>query len=200
MTSLNQLCITLGILLSYPVGYSFAGTPAGWRWMVGLGAVPGAILAAGMLVLPESPRWLAGHNRMPQAEAVLRHLRATPAEVARELASLRTDLLREGGRLVPWSALLAPRLRPALVVGVGLAMFQQITGINTVIYFAPPPENATGNWVKVVQRLPVRLELDQIDQTQQLFSGISITVRVDTGDRRTLRHPLQTMPVSGATK
>jgi membrane fusion protein (multidrug efflux system) len=63
-----------------------------------------------------------------------------------------------------------------------------------------PPENATGNWVKVVQRLPVRLELDQIDQTQQLFSGISVTVRVDTGYRRTLRHPLQTMPVSQATK
>jgi len=59
-----------------------------------------------------------------------------------------------------------------------------------------PPENATGNWVKVVQRLPVRLEFDQIDQTQQLFSGLSATVRVDTGYRRTLRHPLQTMPVS----
>ncbi len=63
-----------------------------------------------------------------------------------------------------------------------------------------PPENATGNWVKVVQRLPVRLELDQIDQTQQLFSGISVTVRVDTGYRRTLRHPLQTMPVTEAAK
>ena len=63
-----------------------------------------------------------------------------------------------------------------------------------------PPENATGNWVKVVQRLPVRLELDQIDQAQQLFSGISVTVRVDTGYRRTLRHPLQTMPVTEATK
>ena len=63
-----------------------------------------------------------------------------------------------------------------------------------------PPENATGNWVKVVQRLPVRLELDQIDQNQQLFSGISVTVRVDTGYRRTLLHPLQTMPVREATK
>jgi membrane fusion protein, multidrug efflux system len=63
-----------------------------------------------------------------------------------------------------------------------------------------PPENATGNWVKVVQRLPVRLELDQIDQTQQLFSGISVTVRLDTGYRRTLSHPLQTIPVSEATK
>jgi hypothetical protein len=77
-----------------------------------------------MLVLPESPRWLAGHNRMAQAEAVLRRLRVSAEEVATELATLRTDLLREGGRLVPRSALLAPRLRPALIIGVGLAMFQ----------------------------------------------------------------------------
>ena len=54
-----------------------------------------------------------------------------------------------------------------------------------------PPENATGNWVKVVQRLPVRLELDEIDPNRPLFSGISVTVRVDTGCRRTWRHPLQ---------
>jgi sugar porter (SP) family MFS transporter len=144
VTSLNQLCITLGILVSYLIGYAFADASEGWRWMLGLGAVPGAILALGMLVLPESPRWLAGHNRMPQAEAVLRRLRASPAEVADELATLRTDLKREGGRLVPWSALLAPRLRPALIVGIGLAMFQQVTGINTVIYFAPQIFQAAG--------------------------------------------------------
>lgn len=54
-----------------------------------------------------------------------------------------------------------------------------------------PPENATGNWVKVVQRLPVRLELDEIDPNRPLFSGISVTARIDTGYRRTLRHPLQ---------
>jgi membrane fusion protein, multidrug efflux system len=54
-----------------------------------------------------------------------------------------------------------------------------------------PPENATGNWVKVVQRLPVRLELDNIDPSRPLFSGISVTVRVDTGYRRTWRHPFQ---------
>ncbi|MGD0433106.1 MAG: sugar porter family MFS transporter [Acetobacteraceae bacterium] len=144
VTSLNQLCITLGILVSYLVGYAFAETAEGWRWMLGLGAVPGAILAAGMLVLPESPRWLAGHNRMPQAEAVLRRLRVSAEDVATELATLRTDLMREGGRLVPWSALLAPGMRPALIVGVGLAMFQQVTGINTVIYFAPQIFQAAG--------------------------------------------------------
>lgn len=46
-----------------------------------------------------------------------------------------------------------------------------------------PPENATGNWVKVVQRLPVRLEFDDIDPDRPLFSGISVTIRVDTGHR-----------------
>jgi membrane fusion protein, multidrug efflux system len=54
-----------------------------------------------------------------------------------------------------------------------------------------PPENATGNWVKVVQRLPVRLELDKLDPDWPLFSGISVTARVDTGYRRTWRNPLR---------
>ena len=58
-----------------------------------------------------------------------------------------------------------------------------------------PPENATGNWVKVVQRLPVRLELNEIDQARQLYSGISVTVRVNTACRRTWGHLLQ--PVCG---
>lgn len=54
-----------------------------------------------------------------------------------------------------------------------------------------PPENATGNWVKVVQRLPVRLELDDADPNRPLFSGISVTARVDTGYRRSWRHPFE---------
>ena len=54
-----------------------------------------------------------------------------------------------------------------------------------------PPENATGNWVKVVQRLPVRLELDDLDPTRPLFSGISVTARIDTGHHRTWLHLLQ---------
>jgi membrane fusion protein, multidrug efflux system len=63
-----------------------------------------------------------------------------------------------------------------------------------------PPENATGNWVKVVQRLPVRLELDGVDPDHPLFSGISATVRVDTGYRRTWRHPLQVALVTESAK
>ena len=63
-----------------------------------------------------------------------------------------------------------------------------------------PPENATGNWVKVVQRLPVRLELDEVDPDRPLFSGISVTARVDTGYRRSWRHPLQAAPVEEAAR
>jgi membrane fusion protein (multidrug efflux system) len=63
-----------------------------------------------------------------------------------------------------------------------------------------PPENATGNWVKVVQRLPVRLELDRIDPSRPLFSGISVTVQVDTGCHRTWRHPLQAVCPTAVAK
>ena len=63
-----------------------------------------------------------------------------------------------------------------------------------------PPENATGNWVKVVQRLPVRLELDEVDLNRPLFSGISVTARVDTGYRHTWRHPLQAVLATEAAK
>ena len=56
-----------------------------------------------------------------------------------------------------------------------------------------PPENATGNWVKVIQRLPVRLTLDQPDPALPLYSGISVTVRVNTGAGSVWLHPLSTL-------
>jgi sugar porter (SP) family MFS transporter len=143
IVSLNQLCITGGILVSYLVGYSLAGGGNGWRWMLALGAVPGIILAIGMLVLPESPRWLAGHGRLPDAETVLQRLRGT-RDVAQELNSLRQDIARENSRLASARELLSPRVRRPLIIGIGLAMFQQITGINTVIYFAPTIFQSSG--------------------------------------------------------
>src|ERR1700733_5090551 len=136
IVSLNQLCITGGILTSYLVGYALASATGGWRWMLALGTVPGIILSLGMLVLPESPRWLAGHGRVGEAETVLRRLRGS-TDVTLELSTLRRDLATENRTLASARELLSPRLRRPLIIGVGLAMFQQITGINTVIYFAP---------------------------------------------------------------
>ena len=145
MVSLNQLMITTGILVSYLVGYGFA-SGGEWRWMLGLGALPGLVLAGGMLALPESPRWLAGHGHLADARRALQALRGhgeTARQIEAELDGIEDDIAREGtgrGR----ASLSDPALRMPLVVGVGLAVFQQVTGINTVIYFAPTIFQAAG--------------------------------------------------------
>lgn len=142
LVSFNQLAITLGILVSYLVGYGFAASGA-WRWMLGLGAVPGVILAVGMLVLPETPRWLAGHGHADQARGALRRLRGRDADIEAEIRQLRADL-RSDVQALPESRLGHAAARLPLIVGIGLAVFQQITGINTVIYFAPMIFQASG--------------------------------------------------------
>src|SRR5579864_2407134 len=132
--SLFQLAITVGILLAYIVDYAFAKIE-GWRWMFGLAVVPAAIFALGMLYLPESPRWLLMRGRRDSARSVLMRIRGV-SQVETEVGEIEATIERanEHGSL---SDLLAPSLRPALAVGIGLAIFQQVTGINTVIYYAP---------------------------------------------------------------
>ena len=134
LVSLNQLAITLGILASYAVGYAFADA-ANWRWMVGLGAVPGVILGLGMWGLPESPRWLMKRGRRPEARAILLRTRGD-RDVDHELAEIQADLEREGTH-TNWTAVFAADMRRPLILGVGLAILQQTTGIGTVIYYAP---------------------------------------------------------------
>jgi sugar porter (SP) family MFS transporter len=142
LVSLNQLTITVGILVSYLVGYLLA-QGEGWRWMLGLGALPGLVLFVGMLPLPESPRWLAGLGRVEQARASLLMLRRNQQAADEELNQLRTDLQREE-RAKRLAHLKATRLDRPMIIGVGLAVFQQVTGINTVIYFAPSIFKAAG--------------------------------------------------------
>ncbi len=132
--SLFQLAITVGILLAYVVDFAFAKIE-GWRWMFGLAVVPAAIFALGMVFLPESPRWLAMKGQHVRARDVLARIRGT-AEVNAEMLEVETTL-RETKEHGTFADLLAPSLRPALIVGIGLAIFQQVTGINTVIYYAP---------------------------------------------------------------
>ena len=132
--SLFQLAITVGILLAYLVDYAFA-LIQGWRWMFGLAVVPAGIFGLGMIFLPESPRWLIGHGQREMARATLSRIRGTQ-DVDAELLEIERGLEQapESGRL---SDMFAPSLRRSLVIGIGLAIFQQITGINTVIYYAP---------------------------------------------------------------
>ena len=132
LVSLNQLMITIGIVCSYLADYALADLRA-WRWMFGLAAIPAAILLIGLLFVPESPRWFMRQLSRERARAVLQKIRK-PSEVDAELAEIEASLNQQQGS---WRELLSPSLRPALVIGIGLAVFQQFTGINTVIYYAP---------------------------------------------------------------
>jgi sugar porter (SP) family MFS transporter len=136
LVSLNQLMITIGILLSYIVGVIF--TPLeGWRYMFGVALIPALVLGIGMFSLPESPRWLFEHGRVDKAREVLGRSRS-PEEIDLELREMQEIKNQEGNQeRVSYAELLAPFVRPALIIGIGLAIFQQITGINTVIYYAP---------------------------------------------------------------
>jgi sugar porter (SP) family MFS transporter len=131
LVSLNQLAITVGILGSYLIDYGLSGT-GNWRLMFGLAALPAALLFIGMLFQQESPHWLIRQGREDEARQVLRRVRAD-GDIDAEVREVREVSQREGGL----RDLVSPRVRPLLVVGVMLAVFQQITGINTVIYYAP---------------------------------------------------------------
>jgi sugar porter (SP) family MFS transporter len=132
LVSINQVALTSGIVISYCIDYAFAGSQA-WRWMFAMAVIPAAAFGVGLLFIPNSPRWLAGRGRTDQARAVLKRIRA-PEQVEGELNQIQQSVGQQKGN---WSELLSPFLRPAMIVGVGLAIAQQITGINTVIYYAP---------------------------------------------------------------
>jgi SP family galactose:H+ symporter-like MFS transporter len=132
--SLFQLAITIGILAAYLVDYVFSSSMA-WRWMLGLAVVPGAILGIGMIRMPESPRWLAEHGQTDLARRVLSRIRAGK-NIESEWREIQ-ETLAEGEERGRFSDLFGPSIRTALVIGIGLAIFQQVTGINTVIYYAP---------------------------------------------------------------
>lgn len=132
LVSVNQVALTSGIVISYLIDYAFAGSHA-WRWMFALSVVPAAAFGIGLIFVPESPRWLVGRGNTDRARAVL--LKIRPAEqVDTELGEISDSAAQQKAS---WSELLTPALRPAMIVGIGLAVAQQVTGINTVIYYAP---------------------------------------------------------------
>ncbi|WP_281166910.1 sugar porter family MFS transporter [Actinopolyspora halophila] len=133
LVSLHQFMVTVGILVSYLVGYGLSSTGA-WRWMLGVAVLPAAVMFLGLLRLPESPRWLLTRGRQEEARRVLSRTRP-PEHVESELTEIRDTIRAEGH--ITYRELLGPRYRRWISVGVVAAGSSQLVGVNAIIYYAP---------------------------------------------------------------
>jgi MFS transporter, SP family, galactose:H+ symporter len=130
---LQQLAISGGILVSYVLDFAFDSAGWGWRPMFAAAVVPAAVLAVGMLKMSHSPRWLAMQGRWDDASRVIE--RINPRQRRPEMDLLHRNVEESSG--TSWRELLRPGMRGALIAGVGLAMFQQFVGPNTVLFYTP---------------------------------------------------------------
>jgi len=165
LVSINQLTIVIGILLAQYINWflvrelppgatddfirnSWFGQQ-GWRWMFGLTAAPSLFFFLGMLLAPESPRWLAKNGKSERARVVLAKIGGEPyANTA--MADIESTLVREEVSRVRFSDLLEPRMRKVLVLGVVLAVFQQWCGINVIFNYAEEIFRAAGYDISTV--------------------------------------------------
>lgn len=132
LVSLNQLMITLGILVAFWVSYVYAGA-SDWRDMFTIGFIPAALQFLGLFFIPESPAWLISQGRTAAAERSLHRLEMDLSAAHYVEGEVKQDHPSSKS----FRALLNPGVRLAFLVGIGVSIIQQVTGINTVIYYAP---------------------------------------------------------------
>ncbi|MBB2921260.1 sugar porter family MFS transporter [Cellulomonas cellasea] len=140
MVTQNELMIVTGQLLAFTIN-AFLGAVLGhegntWRWMLVLPTIPAVLLWFGMLVMPESPRWLAANGRGADALALLKRVRHTDSEAAQELDGIEAAV-REEAELerASFKDLATPWVLRLVLLGVGIAVVQQITGVNSIMYY-----------------------------------------------------------------
>jgi sugar porter (SP) family MFS transporter len=149
-TSFPEIFINLGILLGYISNYAFSGLPdhINWRVMLAVGILPSVSIAFALLVIPESPRWLVMQGRADEARAVLLRVTDTEDEAKERLAEIEAAAAaattgaagKHGDRnRTVWQELSRPSpvIARMLVTGVGIQCFQQITGIDALVYYSP---------------------------------------------------------------
>lgn len=146
LVSTNGFLITGGQFLSYLINLAFTKAPGTWRWMLGIAGLPALVQFILMLSLPESPRWLYRKGRQEEAEAILRKIYPSK-DVDTEIQDLKEsveDEIKETGDLENvsfWTKMKTlfqtKTVRRGLIAGVGLQVFQQFVGINTVMYYSP---------------------------------------------------------------
>ena len=132
LVTLNQLAIVSGILVGFVANYELALLAHGnWRLMFFLGALPALVLCVSMLRIPESPRWLLQRGQRERARSVLRRI-SPGTDVESTLDEIGKAIHEESGT---YRELLGRGLRKPLVLAIMLAIIQQATGVNTVMYY-----------------------------------------------------------------
>lgn len=132
IASLNTLMNSFGILMAYIVNFVFSSSGR-WDLMLLLAVIPSFILMAGMFFMPESPRWMLQKRSEDEARHILL-LTRDPKTIDAEILSMKEIKTEER---VSISILLSPAIRPILFIGIGVAIFQQVIGTNTIIYYTP---------------------------------------------------------------
>jgi SP family xylose:H+ symportor-like MFS transporter len=132
--AINQLTVVLGILITNLCNYFLADTGANaWRWMFGLGTVPAVVFMLGVLFLPESPRWLMKVGRNEDAEKVLYKIGSEEFVTSTQEAIRKS--LKGAASKESYRAVFEKAVRPAVLIGITLAVFQQFCGINVVFNY-----------------------------------------------------------------
>jgi SP family arabinose:H+ symporter-like MFS transporter len=141
LVSLNQMAIVVGILLAFFSNYWLSGTgDNNWRWMFAVMGIPAFLFLVMLMLVPESPRWLVQKGRENEAGDIL--IRINGGEIARlELAEIRESVQEEKGT---YREVFSSGMRPVLWLGILLAVFSQVTGINSIMYYAPVIFQKTG--------------------------------------------------------
>ncbi|PLS29200.1 sugar porter family MFS transporter [Bifidobacterium parmae] len=180
VSGLFQLMVMTGILLAYITNYTFSFMVHGWRWMLGFAALPAIILFLGGLFLPESPRFLVRTGDLDAAKAVLGQIYDNDqTKVAQELHEIEGQAKLENKG---FAELFGPTVRPALVIGIGLAIFQQVMGCNTVLYYAPTIFTDVGFGVSaaLIAHIGIGIGIFNV-----IVTAIAIAI-MDKVDRRTM--------------
>jgi MFS transporter, SP family, arabinose:H+ symporter len=141
LVSLNQFAVVIGISAIYFVNRAIVnvGNQAwdvnySWRWMFGFGLIPGIVFVVLLFLVPESPRWLLKQGLENESFSILEKINGTE-QAKKELEDVKIFIKRESSGSL--SLLFKPGFRIALLIGVVLAILQQVTGINAIMYYAP---------------------------------------------------------------
>ena len=132
--SMYQLAITIGIFIAYLVDQALINNDM-WRVMLGVSAVPAVLLFVVMLPMPDSPRWFVKVGRRDDAIKALKKVRPD-VDANAEITEIEKAAQEDDANKATWAEVFSKKLRKPLMIGIGLAVFQQITGINAIIYYA----------------------------------------------------------------